>query len=162
MGRMGPVPSSRMYAMPTGEADALPTVKTSSSHLNRSFNDATVALKSNPAVRIKGGDPTVCSRRTACMGIRCGFFYVALILAMFCNVSLAVKRVRRDLIIPPQLSAGPSPVIHKRADTAPPPVMDCFQVSPVVKVPASATSQCQQTLMVYSFTSSYGKPFVGE
>jgi len=85
--------------------------------------------------------------------------YIALVAVAIFNVSFAAKRVPRDLIIPLQLPNNPS-LINKRAER--PPVMDVFQVSPPVIVPAGVTSQCNQTLMVYTFANSYGKPFVGK
>jgi Peptide N-acetyl-beta-D-glucosaminyl asparaginase amidase A len=40
-------------------------------------------------------------------------------------------------------------------------MMDVFEVSAPVTVPADA-QKCETTLMTYSFSNSYGKPFVGQ
>lgn len=50
------------------------------------------------------------------------------------------------------------PFLDWRPTNAPAP-LECFQVSPPILSPAEPI--CQQTLMVHTFNSSYGKPFVG-
>jgi hypothetical protein len=94
-------------------------------------------------MRFRGVATSICSR----------FMFIVLISTLLFNLSLAVRPASRDLILPLQLS--------RQANTTSP-IMDVFQVSPPVNVPAGATSQCNKTLMVYSFGQSYGKPFVGE
>jgi hypothetical protein len=75
--------------------------------------------------------------------------FIALVSTFFFNFSHAV----RPLISPLQLS--------RQVNTTSP-IMDVFQVSPPVTLPGGETSQCNRTLMVYSFGQSYGKPFVGK
>jgi hypothetical protein len=102
------------------------------------------------------------SQMMGCRNFRVGFSricYVVLTAAILFNVSFAVKRVPLGSIMPPQLPDSSS--ILRRADAASP-LMDVFQVSPPVAIPGGALSQCEKTLMVYSFGNSYGKPFVGE
>jgi hypothetical protein len=53
---------------------------------------------------------------------------------------------------------GQSPTLRGRAaDNSS--LLECLQVAPPV---LGANAQCQQTLMVYTFGSSYGQPFIGE
>ena len=103
------------------------------------------------------------SQMMGCRNFHVGLFsricYVALTAAILFNVSFAVKRIPLGSIMPLQLPASSS--ILRRADAASP-LMDVFQVSPPVAIPGGALSQCEKTLMVYSFGNSYGKPFVGE
>ncbi|KAF2704862.1 hypothetical protein K504DRAFT_389525 [Pleomassaria siparia CBS 279.74] len=54
---------------------------------------------------------------------------------------------------------APGPALNNRAPIDNSSLLECFQVSAPVASPA--TPSCQQTLMVHTFGSSYGVPFVG-
>ena len=85
--------------------------------------------------------------------------YTALIIASLFNVSSAVKRVPRDLILPPRRSLGSQYVRLAAVNSS---TLDVFEVVPPVTTPVGAANPCVQTLMVYSFANSYEKPFAGK
>jgi len=94
------------------------------------------------------------------MGQLTKMFYVALTTAFLINVCTAATKASLVSPIHQQLSDSTSGT--RRADAAAASLMDVFQVSTPITIPSGVSSQCQQTLMVYSFGNTYGKPFVGE
>jgi hypothetical protein len=61
------------------------------------------------------------------------------------------------LALSPRPNGQPSPLTGRAADNSS--LLECLQVAPPV---LGSTAGCQQTLMVYTFGSSYGQPFIGE
>jgi hypothetical protein len=156
------IPSRNPFAVPRRAANTSTGGDTPKRDADRSYTDATNAVVKKTSCQTQVRVNAKSSFRPNGLGICSRFVYIALVVALLLNVSLAVKRISRDLMILPQLSNNPSSTTKKRAGTAAPPVMDVFEVYPAVKVPAGVTGQCQQTLMVYSFGNSYGKPFAGK
>jgi hypothetical protein len=129
---------------------------------NRTYSDVALEATEEMSCPSQVAVDAIAFRRRIGLGIHNRCLYIALVMALLLNVSVAVRRIPRDLIQPPQLLNSPSSMTTRSTAATAPPMMDVFEVSPVVKIPADVRKQCQQTLMVYSFGNSYGKPFVGE
>lgn len=82
-----------------------------------------------------------------------------LVLITFCFMSFAIIRSRGSVQSPSPLSAAQYDLVALERRASNSTALVDFEVSPPVTIPSTA---CQVTLMEYSFSNSYGHPFVGK